>query len=93
MVLLQTMVISMILAYMGISITRWVLNRYMSATRTYRSGAARASAGGYAMKVLASPTPPASGTTNATIGTTGNLKNISYTSSGGVITVSYDEEQ
>ena len=53
-ILLHTLVMSILLCFIGISVTRWVLNRYTGVMRTYRSDVARVRSSGYAMKLVSS---------------------------------------
>lgn len=51
-VLLQTMIICLLLAYVSISVTKWVLQRYMGVINTYNSSMAMGMVDGGTGKVL-----------------------------------------
>ena len=74
-VLLQTLVICLLLAYVSISVTKWVLQRYSGVANTYRGNMAMGTAGGGADRVVSEwnfNTPPGSG--NYSI----DAKNLTY---------------
>lgn len=48
-ILLQTLVVAILLAYISVMIMSWVLQRYSLATRVYRKNVAMAHNTGYAM--------------------------------------------
>lgn len=51
-VLLQTMIICLLLAYVSISVTKWVLQRYTGVINTYRGNMAMGTAGGGVDRVI-----------------------------------------
>lgn len=85
-ILLHTLVMSILLCFISISVTRWVLNRYTGVMRTYRSDIARARSSGYAMKIVSN---------NAGVPTNcgSAIDGVSCGNNGGVITIQYDEDQ
>jgi len=93
MVLLQTIIMSLIMAFIAVSIMNWVLSRYLSAVNTSKSAVARGRSGGYAMTVLSNPaTEAVSGDCNI-----GNVQpdgaTVGCDKSGDTITITYDYEQ
>ena len=86
MVLLQTMIMSLLMAFIAMSVMGWVLNRYQSASRTYRGSAAGIRTSGYAMKLVS--TPNLGGCGGASLD---GIAFDSCSNSGGVITIKYDE--
>lgn len=98
-VLLQTLVMCMLLAFISVSITRWVLNRYMGATRTARSSLARGTALGGSSLLLSQwgTNWPTNAANNSPTTINGKNMTYSYMSSNGTsvrkVVFSYDEEQ
>ncbi|OGS12909.1 MAG: hypothetical protein A2234_07575 [Elusimicrobia bacterium RIFOXYA2_FULL_58_8] len=97
-VLLQTLVMSLLLAFIAVSMTRLVLNRYMGAARTSRSSVARGTSQGGSMLLFTQWN-----TAWPVVDTTGSMviggKTLEYgaVSSGGgatrKMTFTFDEEQ
>ena len=52
MILLQTLVMSVILSMIAVMVMQWVLGRYMTATRTYRSSASKVRSQGYSSNLF-----------------------------------------
>lgn len=93
-VLLQTLIMCMLLTFISISVTRWVLNRYMGATRTARSTQARGTAGGGAMWRFAAwntTLPPSQSNVSWPVGS--QAMTYTYDSVTGKATFTYNEDQ
>ena len=52
MILLQTLVMAVILSMIAVMVMQWVLGRYMTAARTYRSSASKVHSQGYSFDRL-----------------------------------------
>lgn len=98
-ILLQTLVMCVLLALISVSITRWVLGRYMGATRTARSSIARGTVPGNAMWLFSqwNLNWPVNTQTDIPLDINNKHMTLSYLSSNGTavrrVIYSYDEEQ
>lgn len=88
-VLLQTLIISMLLAYIAISVTRWVLQRYMGAVRLQKSTTGRIIETGGAMRAISGW---AGGNPTGSHLYVGG-KRVNYQQSGNTLTFTYEDEQ
>ena len=84
-VLMQTLILSIVLATLAMMLLKWVLGRYMSVARTTRSTVARAHSQGYAANLFATwnllPNIPAIG--NMTIdGGSSTGQNLAFCRTG-----------
>ncbi len=95
-ILLQTLVMCLILAFISISVTRWVLNRYMGATRTARSSQARTASLGGAMYLFSTWNTAVNPTLPGSVDAGGGKTMVPVDYDGGGtkrVRLSYDEEQ
>ena len=89
-VLLQTLVVAILMAYISVMIMSWVLQRYSLATRVYRKNVSMAHNSGYAMMQFAK------WNTGTPSGTSGTLdgKTVTMTVGGATqMTVTTDPNQ
>ena len=92
-ILLQTLIMCMVLAFIAISVTRWVLNRYMGATRTTRSSQARGVSHGGAMFLFSNWNTTANPANPSPLNISGKSLPYSYNGTTKKVTFTYDEEQ
>jgi len=87
-ILLQTLIVSMLLAYISVMIMSWVLQRYSLATRVYRKNVATTHTTGYAMMKFAKWNTG----TPANDSTTMDAKTVSIVVSGTQMQISTEQD-
>jgi hypothetical protein len=89
-VLLQTLIICLLLSYISISITRWVLQRYTGAVRLSKSTTGRVIDTGGVMRQVSLWGAAGSGATSGSVAV--GVKTVSFSNSGSRVTFTYDDE-